>query len=381
MRDGSKTHIMLVNVANANRDDVLEPLRSNTHSTFEDVSADAVQQSLQDGNYDLILLNIDTLGEAEVAVLTTIRMSDSDLPVVVVSNELSPDQTRQLFRFNVQDWLVKPLASDGIDAAVLTASRTKRISRNRVHAVVSAVGGAGATTVAVSLADLLQSNLGKKKASVGLFDLDFSTGNCSYVLDMVNEFNIGSVVDSPQRVDSEFIRLVQQQHRRGFYLYSFKRPDLNTELNSYELVLRMLDAVLLEHEHTVLDIPYYETDWRDDVLGAVNTCTLVTELNLPALKHAIDMIDHVKKLRGDDFPLTVLINKRSGLFGGRIGKKKLVSLFGTTPFHFLPEEGDVLGEALDRGIVPAEIRSRNSFTKALDKFLDKVKLTETGVAV
>jgi len=195
------------------------------------------------------------------------------------------------------------------------------------------------------------------------------------VLNMVNRFNLGSVIETPQRIDSEFIRTIQQQHKRGFYLYSFKRPEMNTDLNGYELVLRLLDSVSLEHGQTFLDVPYYETEWKEDVLAAVNTCTLITELNLPAIKHTIDMIERIRGLRGEAFPVRIIINKRvSSLFGQRISKRKLRELFDGVPFYFLPLDTNLIGEAVDRGLLPSEISSRNSFIKSLTKYLKTIEL-------
>ncbi|MCA0043923.1 hypothetical protein [Celeribacter litoreus] len=374
MQEGSKVKILMFNGDGLDPGDVLVPLKSRSSSKVEMARSEALPKALSHSNFDLFLMHAESLAEEEIQVLTTVRAMKPDLPVLIVSTELSADQTRLLLKHNVQDWLAKPVSAESLDSAILGAFRVKRIQDNSVHAVLSVVGGAGATTVAVSLADLLVSE-NKKSSNIALFDLDFSTGNCSYTLDMVNEFNLGSVIDAPQRVDDEFIRLVQQKHRRGFYLYSFKRPGLNTEINSYELVLRMLDAVLLEHTHTILDIPYYDTEWRDDVLSAVNTCTLVTELNLPALKHTLDMIKYVRELRGETFPLSVIINKKSGqLFGGRISKKRLQSLLGEVPYYFLPEENDILGEALDRGILPVEIRARNGFSRKLSKIFSQLQM-------
>ncbi|MBW6417795.1 hypothetical protein [Celeribacter sp. PS-C1] len=374
MQEGSKAKILMFNGEGLDQNDVLAPLKSRSTGKVEMVRQEDLQKVLSQSTYDLFLMHVESLGHEEIQVLTNVRGTTPDLPVLIVSTELSADQTRLLLKHNVQDWLAKPVSADALDSAIIGAFRVKRIQDNSVHAVLSVVGGAGATTVAVSLADLFVSE-NKKNSNVALFDLDFSTGNCSYALDMVNEFNLGSVVSAPQRVDDEFIRLVQQKHRRGFYLYSFKKPGLNTEISSYELVLRMLDAVLLEHTHTILDIPYYETEWRDDVLSAVNTCTLVTELNLPALKHTLDMVKHVRKLRGETFPLNVIINKKSGqLFGSRISKKRLQSLLEGVPYYFLPEEKDILGEALDRGILPVEIRARNGFSRRLSKIFEKLQM-------
>ncbi|SHG95223.1 hypothetical protein [Cognatishimia maritima] len=376
MNETTKTRILLINGEGTHPSDVSSALEK-ANFAIEAIAPQMVETALSDGVFDLVILDFLTFGENETQVLTSVSGSQESLPVIAVSPQLNAAETRLLFKHKVADWVNKPLEKDVLIASIRGAVQTKRFGRHQVHAVLSAVGGAGATTVAVSLADLIQTQYGKKKnASIALFDLDFSTGNCSYALDMPSDFNLGSIAGSPRRVDAEFMRVLRQTHENGFFLYSFKRPDLNTELNGYELVLRMLDTVVMEHDHTILDIPYYETDWREDVLSAINTCTIVSELNLPALKHTLEMAERIKELRGPSFPINILFNKhRSSLFGQRIGNSKLKELFPDTPYYFLPQENDVLSEALDRGMVPSEIKRGNSFTKRLRKYLNNIDLS------
>ncbi|NNK79457.1 MAG: response regulator [Litoreibacter sp.] len=344
--------------------------------------ASEVHERLADHHADLIIVDLKVLEADEIQILTSVRAQHAETPLIVLTEEVGADQMRRLLKFNIHDWLKKPVDGEELKRTIQTAVRSSKINNNRVHAVISAVGGAGATTTAIAMADMaLNSVMRKKKPSIAVFDLDFSTGNCGLVLNMVNEFQLGSVASSPRRVDSEFVRAIQKRHERGFYVYSFKHPELNTELNGYELVLRMLDAVNMEHDHTFLDIPYYETEWKDDVLTGVNTCTVVTELNLPAIKHTIDVVDRVKKLRGEDFPVRVIINKRvSSLFGQRIGANKLRELFGDTEFSYLPYDADVVGEALDRGLLLSEVKKRNAIDKKLSKYLQSIELTEEAAA-
>src|SRR5690606_37398700 len=108
-------------------------------------------------------------------------------------------------------------------------------------------------------------------------------GSCGYYLNLRSNFALESALSQPSRIDSEFVRLLEQRHPAGFYVYSFRHRDTVTHLNCYELVLRLLDAVSFQHSHTVLDIPYYETDWRQDVLAAVNSVTIVSDITLPSI--------------------------------------------------------------------------------------------------
>ncbi|MBT8455983.1 MAG: hypothetical protein KJO15_07770 [Alphaproteobacteria bacterium] len=346
-------------------------------SKYQTVTVDAGAISGEIGHVpDVAVVDVAQITDAELNVLNELRGQFGDLPIIVISEALDDEQMRRLFKLKVSDWLRKPLSEEALSTALRSALRTAKSTGNRVHAIISAVGGAGATTIAISMADYLADKFKKDGETVALFDLDFSTGNCSYLLNMVNSYNLESVAAHPERVDAEFVGFIQQKHPKGFYVYSFKRPEINGEINGYELVLRMLDTVNMQHEHTILDIPYYETEWKSEVLSAVNTCTVVTEMNLPAIKHAIDVVDRIKEQRGDDYPVRVVFNKsRSHLFGQRIKKSTLEDLFEKTPFFYLSEDENTIDESVDRGLLPSEVRSSSKFLKSLRTYLKGIELT------
>ncbi|MFU8865935.1 MAG: hypothetical protein ACNA7O_18660 [Rhodobacterales bacterium] len=332
---------------------------------------------------DIVVVDIASVSAAELEMLSSIRGHYGDVPIVVVSEALDDGQVRKLLKLKVHDWLRKPLIFGEFLNAIQSGIRTSKQSSTRVHAVISAVGGAGATSVAVAMSEILAQKIGKDKSngSVALFDLDFSTGSCGYLLNLTSGFNLDSVISNPSRIDSEFVTLLQQKHEHGMIVYSFKRREVVTSLNCYELVLRMLDVVTVQHAHTILDIPYYETDWRQDVLSGVNTVTIVCEMNLSSIKHTMDLLETIRDLPGAKKPVTVLINKRRrGLFGGdRIPKAKLQQLFGVTPFEYLPDEHDLMAEAMDRGVTLSDVNSSSKFLKALTKYANNVILAEKAV--
>ena len=381
MNPSSNIRILLISGETAFQDDVLKHLRDASHYSVTKLNAAQLPADLADQQPDVVITDLDKLEDAELQWLSAVRGQLPHTPIIVVSHELDREGMRQLFRFHIDDWLPKPVDGENLGVSVRSSVRSSKVNKNRVHAVISAVGGAGASTTAVSMADIAVSKLFRKKTSVALFDLDFSTGNCSYLLNMVSSFNLASVVTNPRRIDSEFVRVIQQEHKKGFHLYSFKHPELNTDLNGYELVLRLLDAVNLEHDHTFLDVPYYETEWKNDVLSAVNTCTIVTELNLPAIKHTLDTVARVRSLHDANFPIRVLINKRrGGLFNRRISQRELKELFGNTPLFYLPQENNLIGEAADRGMLPSEISSTSAFNKSLTKYMRSIELSAEASA-
>lgn len=369
-----KHHVLLVESGLPSVEQVRALLAAMPEIKHESAKVQEVVHDPSAHQPEIVVLDIASVGPSELESLAAIRVAYGDIPVIVVSEALDDTQVRKLLKQKVHDWLKKPLVAADFLSTLQSAIRSAKQSHNLVHAVISAAGGAGGTTVAIALADMLAKRTAKAGGNVGLFDLDFATGSCGMALNLLSPVNLDGVLTSPARIDAEFVNLIQQRHAHGFHVYSFKRREVVTHLNCYELVLRLLDVVTMEHSHTILDIPYYETDWRQDVLSAVNTVTVVSELNLPSIKHTLDILRSIEDLPGGSKPVQVLLNKVDrGLFGGtRIKSSKLKELFGATPFDFLPRDDQSLEEAMDRGVILSEVNSGSKFLKALERHGAKV---------
>jgi pilus assembly protein CpaE len=362
--------VLLADTGTADCDDIARMIGDIAGFSVEVVALDRLAESVRHQLPAAVVFEMNDLTTREIDVIEELRASFDHLPLIVISNALVPSQVRNMLRLAVQDWLVKPLArADLVDTLMRDFHRKSR-TVSRVHAVVSAVAGAGATTVALSLADVIARTLDDPQESVALVDLDFSLGACGYLLNMPNGFLLDSVIMDPRRIDVELIKLIQQRHSRGFYVYSFANRDLVTHVNFYELVMRFLEDISAQHEHTIIDIPYHETEWRRDVLTAVDSITIVAEMNLPAIKHALDLVKTISGLKRTSGTVRVLLNKdQTSLFNGhRIDPATLKDLFGSTPFDFLPNDTAVITEAMDRGLLPAEVSASSRFVHAVQRY-------------
>lgn len=373
-----KYSVLIVDTGQHGSEDIADLVARTGDYRAERVSIEAVIANPHGYSPDIVVLDLGSPNATELEVLAEIRGNYGDVPVIIVSEALDDAQMRKLLKLKIHDWHRKPLGQSDFHISLNSSIRNAKQLSTRVHAVISAMGGAGGTTVAISVTDALARSLSKQKASVGLFDLDFSSGSCGMMLNLSTTLNLDSVITQPERIDHEFVNLIQQNHPHGFHLYSFKRRDFVTHLNGYELVLRLLDAVTLEHAHTVLDVPYYEVDWAQDVLSAVNTATIVCELNIPSIKHALDLLKTIRALPGATKQVTVLVNKcETGPFKrARIPMTKLKELFGDTPFRMLPRDDTTFGEALDRGVVPSDVNSRSKFEREIARFVAETMLAE-----
>lgn len=360
-------------------DEIAAVLALSDNYRFQIVGLDVLTHHSGAHEPDVVILDI--LGESgsELDHLTTIRARFGETPIIIVSKGADDAIVRGLLRHRVQDWQRRPLVPGDLMASLTASIRTNRASASRVHAVISASAGSGGTSVAICLADVMNRKLPRGKGSVGLFDLDFATGDCGLRLNLSTTARLESAITTPTRIDAEFVSLIQQKHSSGLNLYSFKRREFITHLNTYEMVLRLLDAVTLEHNHTILDIPAYQTDWEAEVLSAVNTITVVCEMNVVSIRHALDVLKMIDALPGEPKRVTVAVNKvERGLFGRqRISKARLKDLFGETRLFQLPSDGATLLDAIDRGLLPREVSARSPFIKALEKYAASTLLAES----
>lgn len=373
-----KYSVLIVDSGQGGSDEIMEMVGKTGDYRAERATIESVISNPLAHSPDIVVLDLMNPSNEELEVLVEIRGNYGDVPVIIVSEALDDVQMRKLLKLKIHDWHRKPLGQADFHTSLNSSIRNAKQLSTRVHAVISAMGGAGGTTVAISVADALARKLGKQKASVGLFDLDFSSGSCGMMLNLSTTLNLDSVITHPERIDHEFVSLIQQRHAHDFNLYSFKRRDFVTHLNGYEVVLRLLDAVTMEHAHTVLDVPYYEVDWAQDVLSAVNTVTVVCELNIPSIKHALDLLKSIRALSGAPKLVNVLVNKcETGMFKrSRIPDAKLKELFGDTPFRMLPRDDATFTEALDRGVVPSDVNARSKFEREINAYVTEVMLNE-----
>lgn len=335
-----------------------------SRKTFDPESFDMVIIDVGDGS----ILDNDTFRKARERVGKT--------PVIFISEALQSERMRLLIKLDGIDWLPKPIQSRALIDTVNAQTQKIKAGGNMVHAVLSCGGGAGGTSVAIMLSHYLARARKRTRPTAALFDLDFSTAASGAYLNIENGYDIKAVTNNPERVDLEFIDIIKKKHDSGFSLFSFECPDVVLSPRGSELVLRMLDVVAFQHDHTVLDIPAYETTWKEQVIGAVNSAVLVTNLSVPALQHAKDTFKRVVQLRGDHKDVSIMINKsRSGFFGSGIGRKSIKKIFGDMPVSVLPEEQNVMVEALNRGVLPVEVNSRSRFCANIAKLAEKVRVT------
>ncbi len=307
----------------------------------------------------------------EGALLGNARLMDArarwaNVPLIALSGELPDDRIRTLVRLNAADWLRKPFDNKELVNAVSFHDSGTAATKSRVITFISASGGAGATTFALSAAEHLAQKSAEAASATCLVDLDFQHANCSSFLNLYNEFDLTNVINQPERLDVELMDIIKLVRAPGFTMYSFERPELPFEPKGQDFVFKLLDLAAYRFDNVVIDLPNRETPWFSTVLSTSDEIFLVFELNIVSLRHAKQLYTKIRELRGSAASVTLVANKQKRkLFGNHFSRGELQKIFKMPHIKSVSLDTPLLTDAVNRALLPSEVHARARFNKDL----------------
>ncbi len=203
---------------------------------------------------------------------------------------------RDLLASGIHDYLLKPLNPDMVRDSVaqahalLNAPKVAEVSVERPHcaiAVIGTRGGAGASTVATSLAWLMGD---QEKRRTALLDLDVHFGTGALALDLEPGRGLTDAIENPSRIDGLFIERAMVRAGERLSVLSAEAP-INAPVQTdgaafYQLQEEMRAAF----ECTIVDLPRGMLVNHPHLIEEVRTAVIVTELTLAAARDTIRLL-------------------------------------------------------------------------------------------
>src|SRR6185437_9622407 len=180
----------------------------------------------------------------------------------------------------------------------------------KIYTFLPAVGGAGVTTLAVQAAMLLLNARGPRaKTSTCLVDLDFQHGAVADYLDIEPRLNIAEIEPRPDRLDRQLLEIMLSYHDSGLAVVA--APNRPAEMRSFDpdMVTRLLDLVSSHFQFVVFDMPRTWFSWTDSVLLGSNRLFIVSEMTVPGLRQAKQLVDAIVERLGEGPKPEVVINR------------------------------------------------------------------------
>jgi pilus assembly protein CpaE len=296
-------------------------------------------------------------------------------PVVVVTQTFDETVARTLLQMRVADFLVKPVSPVEL---VRTCARVAKgptsaaeQTEAQIYTFLPAVGGAGVTTLAVQSAMMLLNSGGTRgKASTCLVDLDFQHGACADYLDLEPRLNLGEIEPRPERLDRQLLEVMLSHHPSGLAVVAAPNSPAEMRLFDPDVVTRLLDLVSSHFDFVVFDMPRTWFSWTDSVLLGSNKLYIVSEMTVPGLRHAKQLVEAIRERLGEGPQAQVIINRfEQRMFSSGLRKADVEQVLGSSFAACIPNHYGLVREAIDRGIPLDEVKPGNKITLQLRKLV------------
>lgn len=339
---------------------------------------------------DVLLLDVDVDDPEEMSALhrVTEEHQARGTPILATAAKLTPAGMRRLLRDGVADFLPQPLSPGDLREAMDLAARRLRQARmpdsseprGRVISVLRASGGVGATTVAIQAALDLHKPRRKVTRKVALLDLDLQFGSIGLYLDLQSKSSLLDILRGTSRIDGELLRSAMSEHKSGLKVLTAPATPVPLEALGGDTLGELLEIARHEFDYVVVDLPHALTAWTDALLTRSDLLVMVTELNVPAVRHARRMLDILNEEGLYTVPTVLALNRyRFTLFGGKLRRGQAEKALGRAFDHYLPNEYDTVVSALNQGVPVTEIKRRSKFVRAVRAMMqDGLKRIEAG---
>lgn len=264
---------------------------------------------------ELVLFDADTTEPVTLSgVIAALSLSPAPPAVLLVGARLPVSLVRALMRLPRADVLEAPFTAEDLAraAAPLTASLAAPAavasSPSHCWTVTGAVGGSGATTIAIEIASALAERMTGPRR-VCLVDLNLADGAAAAYLGAPANMLLGRASQAPDRIDAALLDAFVSTSPGGVDLLAAPRDPHAFDTTSSEAVLRILDTACQVYDAVVVDAPRHRRPWTLDVYSGSDELLVVSELTVPALLAARSLAEEIELELPEGPPPRIVLNR------------------------------------------------------------------------
>jgi pilus assembly protein CpaE len=317
----------------------------------------------------LLIVDLSENDGSGLKLLHRIRQRFPDTSVIAVAGAKDPDLILEGLRSGISDFLALPLGKDDIRTAVQRALRRDAAPRpaGEIIALFSLKGGQGVTTLALNLADQLQTVHGKR---VLLLDLNLYMGQVGAYLNLPAGYSPFDLLRDIERIDENLLFSSLSRHPRGFYFLTAPEVISDADEIGADDVRRML-ALLAEHfDAIVVDLPHNFADKTLAVMEAAEHLLLVTVQGIIEIKSVQRTLELLSELQYREDKVKIVLNRF--LRNRDLGVKELTELFQQPIYATVTNDYRTLNQAADKHRLVAETHSKTRICRDIRNLTGKL---------
>jgi pilus assembly protein CpaE len=261
----------------------------------------AIQSLSVSASPQILLVDLSESGDPISDINSLAEVCEPGTIVIAVGQVNDVRLYRDLLMSGLQDYLLKPLSPDALRDSfsnaqnILNAPKHDEHSADRPHistAVIGTRGGAGASTVAASLAWIFSQTQGHQ---TGFLDLDVHFGTGALAMDLEPGRGLTDAIDNPSRIDGLFIERAMIKANEKLSILSAEAPMSSPVLTDGSAFFQLQEEFRAAFENTVIDMPRSMLIAYPHLMQDVNVAIVTTELTLASARDTIRVLAWLKQ--------------------------------------------------------------------------------------
>lgn len=332
---------------------------------------------------DLILIEAGAFEpEALSAAIAALGAGSSPPPTLLTGDHLPAGLVRNLMRLPRSDVLQAPFtAADLVAAAAPLVSPLAAPTLNapsRCWTIMGAVGGAGATTLAIETACALARRLPGPRR-VCLIDLNLADGAAAAYLGAPANMLLSRASQAADRIDPQLLDAFVSGAPGGVDLLASARDPHAYDTTSADAVLRLLEVACQVYDAVVVDAPRHRRSWTLDVLAGSDELLVVSELTVPALLAARSLAAEIESdLPGGPPPRIVLNRLAKRVFGPAPSMAEAEKAMGRRAAGGITSDWEAAAASANLGGPISEHRPKSRIVKDVADLVDRLIAAPAG---
>ena len=332
---------------------------------------------------DLILIEAGAFDpDALSAALAALAAGSSPPPTLLTGGHLPAGLVRNLMRLPRSDVLQAPFSAADLVAAagpLMAPGITPAPNApSRCWTVMGAVGGAGATTLAIETACALAARLPGPRR-VCLIDLNLADGAAAAYLGAPANMLLSRASQAADRIDPQLLDAFVSGAPGGVDLLASARDPHAYDTTSADAVLRMLEVACQVYDAVVVDAPRHRRSWTLDVLAGSDELLVVSELTVPALLAARSLAAEIEAdLPAGPPPRIVLNRLAKRVFGPAPSMAEAEKAMGRRAAGGVTSDWEAAAASANLGGPISEHRPKSRIVKDVGDLVDRLIAAPAG---
>ena len=332
---------------------------------------------------DILLLDLDAIKGNQIAFERFRTQVLHHSPIIALSDNLSVEAVRDLFRLQFSDWLDK---TQDIHQLPLAVDRIVQDQWGKVRAPINngfnsfclsllpVKGGVGTTTLAIQMG----MQLGKSHNCLDrtcIVDLNFQSGMVADYLNLTASLNLEEIESDLSRLDYQLLENMLARHSSGMsVLAAPQQIGAGAEIGG-NFVTSVLDLISSVFAIVVIDLPRHWQPWSNDVLIGSDQVFIVSDFSVPSIKHARHVYDAVSQFDDLSNRTSIIVNKvQQRLINSGLQRSDVDVILNDRLGGYVGADPKLVQEAIDRGLPLSSVKRSNRISKDLSRILEPLPI-------